>query len=271
MLDNLYVKVERANSLLAALEEESSAFLAGNYRVEGRLDQKAQKYQFVALGNPVLPPRLSILVGEIVYHLRTVLDHLVFVLAGGQGNPTRLAFPICRKENEFRLALKKGALKGAQESAIQLIERLQPYRTSPNPEQATLYQLHNLNIVDKHRLLVATAACADLRSGGTFVIDSKEEATLVLPPTDSIRSNIRPSSEGEVIFQFGFASPPHPDAVIRAVDVFEFKMKFDRTEAVMQNRDVLPTLVIMRDTVTSIVDELCAVFLQKTYGATATI
>ncbi len=271
MFDNLYFKVERANSLLAALEQESSAFLAQNYRVEGRLDQKRQKYHFVALGNPVLPPQLSILVGEIVYHLRTVLDHLVFVLAGGQGNPTRLAFPICRKEGEFRLALKRGALKGAQESIIQLIERLQPYRTSPNPEQATLYQLHNLNIVDKHRLLLATAACVDMRSGGTFVVDSKEEATLVLPPPDSISSNTRPSSEGEVIFHLGFASPPHPDAIIRAVDVFEFKMKFDRAEAVMQNREVLPTLVIMRDTVTSVVDELCAVFLQKTYGAKATI
>ena len=261
VFDNLYVKVERANSLLAALERESSAFLAENYQVEGRLDQKARKYRFLALGNPVLPPNLSILIGEIVYHLRTVLDHLVFILAGGQGNPTRLAFPICRKEGEFRLALNRGALKGVQENAVQMIERLQPYRTSPNPSQATLYQLHNLNIIDKHRLLLATAACVDLRSGGTFVIDSKEEETLVLPRPDSISSNTRPSIRGEVIFQFGFANPPHRDAIVRADGIFEFKMKFDQVDAVMQNREVLPTLVIMRDTVTSVVDELCAIFL----------
>ncbi len=260
MFDNLYLKVERANSLLAVLERESSTFLRKNYRVEGRLDQKARKYRLLALGDSVLPAHLSILLGEIVYHLRTVLDHLVFVLASGKRNPARLAFPVCRKEGEFRLALKRGALEGVQENVVEMIEGMQPYRTSPNPRQATLYQLHHLNIMDKHRFLLAAAACVKTRSGGTFVVDAKEEATLIMPRPDSIPSNTRPSTGGEVIFEFGFRKQPHRGAIVRAVDVFEFKMVFDRAEAVMQNREVLPTLVIMRDTVTSVVDEFCAVF-----------
>lgn len=263
VLDNLDAKIERANGLLAALERDSSAFLAENYRVEGCLDRKTRKYRFLAVGDPVLPPHLSIPIGEIVYHLRTVLDHLVFVLAGGQGNPTKLAFPVCRREGEFRLALKRGALQGVPEKAVQVIEGLQPYRTSPNPRQATLYQLHNLNIIDKHRLLLATAACVDMRSGGVFVVDAKKEATIVLPPPNKVPSNTRPSRAGEDIFQVGFAGPPHPDATIRAVDVFEFKMKFDGAEAVMQDREVLPTLAIMRDTVTSVVKGLYEVLLKS--------
>ncbi len=259
VVDNLYVKIERASSLLASLERESTAFLAENYRVEGRLNQKTRKYSFLALGNPVVPPRFSILIGEIVYHLRTVLDHLIFILAGGQGKPTKLSFPIGCKEGEFKSALKRGILKGVPDRAVQVIEHLQPYRTSPNPRAATLYQLHNLNIIDKHRLLVAAAACADMRSGGTFLVDAKEDATLVLPRPDEIPASTRPSKGGQVIFEFEFANPPRPDAIIRAVDVFDFKIKFDRAEAVMQNREVLSTLVIMRDTVTSVVDELCRV------------
>lgn len=256
MFDSLDAKIARANDLLTTLERDSSSFLAQNYRVEGRLDRRAREYRFVALGSPVLPHHFSVLIGEIIHHLRTVLDHLVFVLASGRGNPSRLAFPVCRDERGFRASLKRGALRGVPDEAVQVIERLQPYRTSPHPEQATLYQLHNLNIIDKHRLLLATAACADARSGGTFEVDAKEDATLIMPRPDEIPSSTRPSRRGTVVWQFGFAKRPHPDVIIRAVDVFEFKMKFDRAEAVMKDREVLPTLVIMRDTVTSVVGEL---------------
>ena len=256
MFDSLDAKIARANDLLATLERDSSSFLAENYRVEGRLDRKGRKYHFLAFGNPVLPPYFSVLIGEIIHHLRTVLDHLVFVLASGQGNPSRLTFPVCREERGFRASLKRGALMGVPEEAVQVIERLQPYRTSPQSEQATLYQLHNLNIIDKHRLLLATAACVDARSGGGFVVDAKEDATLIMPRPDEIPSSTRPSQRGTVVWRFGFAKRPHRDAIIRAIDVFEFKMKFDRAEAVMQDREVLPTLVIMRDTIASVVGEL---------------
>ena len=257
MFDELDAKIGRANSLLATLERDSSSFLAENYRVDGRLDQKARRYRFLALGNPVLPPHFSILIGEVIYHLRTVLDHLVFVLAGGRGNPRRLTFPICSEEGVFRSALKAGALKGVPTEAVRAIERLQPYRTSPSPEQATLYQLHRLNAIDKHRLLLAAAACVDARSGGAFVVDAKEDAALtILTRPDELPSSTRPSRRGTVLFQFAFAKRPHPEAIIRAVNVFEFKMKFDRAEAVMQDREVLRTLVIMRDTVASVVGDL---------------
>ncbi len=270
MFENLYAKIERANNLLASLERESNAFFAENYRVASDLDQETQKYRFLASGNPVLPPQFSVLIGEIVYHLRTVLDHLIFVLAGGRGDPTRLTFPVCRSEDQYQRAIRKGVVKGVPGKAVQVIERLQPYQTSPDPEQAVLYQLHHLNIMDKHRLLLAVAARVDMRSGGTFLVDTKEEATLILPP-DGPPSNARPNREGEVIFQFEFVKTPHPDAIIKAVDVFEFKMKFDQMGDVMQDREVLPALVVMRDLVMSVVRKLCPDFLQKNGGGETTV
>jgi len=161
VFDSLAAKTARASTLLASLERDSSSFLSENYRVEGRLDQESRRYRFLALGHPAMPPRFSVLIGEVIHHLRTVLDHLVFFLAGEHGNPSRLAFPVCREERGFELALKRGALTGVPHAAVRIIERLQPYRTSPNPEKATLYQLHRLNVIDKHRLLLATAACVD--------------------------------------------------------------------------------------------------------------
>ena len=259
---HLYTKIERANNLFAALKHESGIFISENYKIKGELNQKTKNYSFLALGGPELPPKFSVFIGEIVYHLRTALDHLVFILAAEKGNPTRLTFPICCQKNEFRLAKRKGALKGVPNSAIQMIESLQPYQTSSNPKLATLYQLHNLNIIDKHRLLLAAAVCVDMRSGGKFLIDAKEDATLILP-SDGPPSNIRPSGAGEVVFQFEFAKKPHPDVIIEAVNVFKFKMKFDQMEALMQNREVLPTLAIMRDTVISVIGKICANALQE--------
>jgi hypothetical protein len=46
-------------------------------------------------------------------------------------------------------------VKGMRQDAIDAIQRLKPYKGGDN----TLWRLHRLNIIDKHRLLMAAATC----------------------------------------------------------------------------------------------------------------
>lgn len=102
-----------------------------------------------------LPMEWSILAGEIIYNVRTALDHLawqVVLRCGGQ--PTRqTAFPIFADEDSFDESSQR-MLAGMSEEARVLIRALQPFVTGrDHPQMETLWVLHELHNIDKHRVL----------------------------------------------------------------------------------------------------------------------
>jgi len=50
-------------------------------------------------------------------------------------------------------------IKGVSSSAAKKIEELQPFQASTAPEDDPLWQIHELNNIDKHRFLITTRAC----------------------------------------------------------------------------------------------------------------
>ena len=129
--ESLYAKTQRAHERILQLDREVTDYLRQNHRVEGRLARGARQYRFLAFGNPVLPSYFSVSIGEILYQLRTTLDHLVFILAAGRGNPSKLEFPICLRRRDFEHAQRKGRLEGIPKRAEQMTEQFQPFVTSP--------------------------------------------------------------------------------------------------------------------------------------------
>lgn len=132
---------------------------------------------FVVRAIQPLPDRVRIMVGEIPHHLRASLDLLVcqLLLKKGVTDPKlleRCAFPILTKPD---LSTAKGrldhdrALKakidGIDPRAYELIVALQPCAT--NGPQSHLALLQELDNTDKHRLLIAAAASAEI-SGFKF-------------------------------------------------------------------------------------------------------
>lgn len=151
-LDGPTLKVERAKEHIRNLESAIDRFLQSNpYEVicyqEPETNDRVFRVRILA--QP--PLRLSGIIGDIIQNLRSSLDYLAWqlVLANGGRPNERTGFPISKSANEFE-AKGRGKIKGASEEAVCLIEALKPYAGGND----VLWRLHQLSIVDKHRLLV---------------------------------------------------------------------------------------------------------------------
>lgn len=159
-LKGIYARLERANESIHNLNSEITAFLKPPKAVFSEDKEKAA-YKFLehARSKREVPLRFGVIAGEIAHHLRSVLDHIMWLLSSEQyrrEHETLIAFPVCltepRKKNE--LTRYNGKIQGIRSSsAIALIKKLQPYKT-PNPVDDPLAILHDLDRIDKHQTLV---------------------------------------------------------------------------------------------------------------------
>ena len=86
-LAGCWAKVKRAKECIKNLNVEITAFLGSEpkpYRVVGKQDEQTGEYAFIA-SCPSLPPRFAVLIGEIIHHLRSSLDHLLCALVTQNG------------------------------------------------------------------------------------------------------------------------------------------------------------------------------------------
>lgn len=108
----------------------------------------------------VEPPIIyNILISEMAHHLRSSLDHIAFALSNPE-NPIQekyIKFPICSKRRIFN-NIKSGALVGANQRAVKIIESVQPYHRKRDGARL-LAQLQEIDNWCKHKSLpIATSA-----------------------------------------------------------------------------------------------------------------
>jgi hypothetical protein len=180
-----WAKIERVKEQIHHLNGEIAALLnSGVYTIAGENQSDRRRYAFKLLG-PAVPLRIAVVAGEIVHHLRSCFDHVVWALARKNGLPDaeRTNFPVCQTPEKFKNAVRDGIIKGVSASEHPLIEALQPYR-SPDPPNSILQIVHDLDITDKHRLLVVVTHA--LVMGNTLVITKNDcpdpEFGIELPP-----------------------------------------------------------------------------------------
>ncbi|TQJ51842.1 hypothetical protein [Phycicoccus sp. SLBN-51] len=111
------------------------------------------------------PPRLPLMVGEAIHHLRSSLDNLIVLLADRSAGrrltakeASHLQFPITSTPDSF--AKSKRRLAGLSDDYINRIEEVQPYHlltyalgeaAGIPPEREPLAELRELSNHDKHR------------------------------------------------------------------------------------------------------------------------
>lgn len=158
--DGINEKLKRAYENIRNLEAEISRFFKESEypaipNTDGESFRKAVAYH----QQRSIPPRFSILAGEIVHHLRSCLDHVVWQFSAESyrlEHPTRIEFPIFEKKPVEKTERSRylGKVKGiTNPDVLWNIEDLQPYN-SPDPLNEELLILHKMDIVDKHRELV---------------------------------------------------------------------------------------------------------------------
>lgn len=224
-LDGCWAKVERAKENIENLNREITAFLNRDpkpYKVVGQHQNDGREYAFIVSGDPYVPPRFSVLAGEIVHHLRSSLDHLVHALIVRNGGTpaNNNQFPICTTREKFERACNSGAIQGVIRSAKKIIRSVQPY-TSATPDDTILTVIHDYDVLDKHRLLVVVATVAQL--GREIKMGTDKEIIAAMgesyqPPAivkfgDPSRRKI--TKEGVEVFTISFAKPA-PDFKAKA-------------------------------------------------------
>lgn len=216
LLDGCWAKLDRAEESIKRLDQEATAFFAADpprLKIVGEHKRGGLEYVFMAYGDPAVPLRFAVIAGEIVHHLRSSLDHLIYALVLKSGNtPTRKnQFPICSTRQHFD-SCQKEALKYVPHSARQLVIAVQPY-TTPTPQNTVLYAIQEYDNQDKHNLLVVVTAVAQL---GQVIRVGVDEAIADGPEREGKTPTIvglgdpspkKISKEGTEVFSIRLAEP----------------------------------------------------------------
>jgi hypothetical protein len=150
------IKLARAGRHIAELNELAGSYLnAKPFSLRKTAESNGDLVWRVSIDRQV-PIEWSAIVGDAVHNMRSALDLLAWQLVEANSNqPSRdTCFPIAGGTGiQFEQVLRR-ALLGLSDQAIKFVRRLRLYSGG----NQTLSQLHALDIVDKHRLVLVVGA-----------------------------------------------------------------------------------------------------------------
>jgi hypothetical protein len=156
------LKIERANKHIHDLGLLLDTFLKTNfYRIGIEKDPESGSNNLIFETTIPIPPEVALIIGDAVHNLRSALDLLACeIITRAGATPSKWTrFPFSNNRKELISTLKSGKIKIAGSWIIDLIiNEIKPYKGGNEP----LYALHNLDIMDKHKLLIPIAAITRL-------------------------------------------------------------------------------------------------------------
>ena len=175
-------KISRAVQGVNHLAAELSAFASTTpYQIiiYDDLDTRHRIFQVRVLRQP--PAELGVLIGEIVHNLRSALDHVACILPLKEGalRHAKPFFPIYLRRDpdpsnrQLSCFTKGHRLMGITDEAFAIVESLQPYHRTQDPERDPLAVLEALWNWDKHNALhIVGAALIPPQIQGQIVGDA---------------------------------------------------------------------------------------------------
>ena len=151
-IDLIRLKIERAKEHIRNLETEVRAFLTTKpYRVGTKHKPETGQLVYYLVDVKPVPLRIAVMAGDALQNLRSALDHLAWqlVLANGRNPMSRTAFPIYDDLAKYKSESLR-QVQGMSNAAIKAIDAVKPYKGGND----TLWRLHRLNNVDKHRFVI---------------------------------------------------------------------------------------------------------------------
>ena len=146
------LKIKRANKHIRELNRVHDSFTAKHYPLLIERDPKTGEKVVRITQKRKLPARWSVIVGDVLFNLRSALDHLACQLVIVGSDESRVTnetgFPITRNPQVLKPTSPK--VEGMCKDAIRRINALKPYKGGND----ALWTLHRLNIIDKHKLLL---------------------------------------------------------------------------------------------------------------------
>lgn len=149
-------KLTRAREQIVALQAEERRFTRENPEpFSFQLEQDVETDRIVAIVSSIKEPTiLSLILGELIHDLRSVLDHIAWQLYRHGATPQlspgaerRVQFPIEDSPSSFAQRLRDGWLPGVRDVHLSVVRMHQPY----NGAHPAIEWLRDLSNQDKHR------------------------------------------------------------------------------------------------------------------------
>jgi len=160
-LRHVTLKVRRASEHLASVGLELRTFFETKpYTVATKHHPDSRKLIYYVDRTEPIPDSVSLAAGDVIQNLVTGLDHLAYQLVSSDTgdnppNPHGIYFPIGDDLANYDKK-KKVQLQGAQQATFNAIDSLKPYKGGND----SLWVLHTLNNLEKHRLLLTVGSRA---------------------------------------------------------------------------------------------------------------
>jgi hypothetical protein len=162
-------KLKRADENIGHLNSEINLFIqSGEYPVLPDKNAKEWEESVAYHRTKLIPLKFAVLTGEIVHHLRSCLDHVVWHFSDAcarAADPNGIEFPIYenRPGNSDERRRYKRKVQGITfPNVLSLIEDMQPYKAAPDVANHALLIVHNMDRFDKHRELVIVSSAVEL-------------------------------------------------------------------------------------------------------------
>jgi hypothetical protein len=156
------LKVKRANQHIHELQRVLTAFLGTDfYRLSVEKDPISGQHILKFQVTEEMPCEVPLIIGDAVHNLRAALDLMTceIVTSVGAIPDKSTQFIVSDSRDKLVKAINSSKIKTAPQTIIDLIiDRIKPYRGGND----TLYALHSLDIMDKHRLLIPVISVSAL-------------------------------------------------------------------------------------------------------------
>lgn len=254
--DLIRLKIERANQHIDELKSAIIAFKNSDpYKISAKHDPQSRKLIYYLVDVQPVPLEIACIAGDVLHNLRCALDHLAYRLfrvgAGDTADAKHVYFPIFDDAAKYQAGVQ-GKVHGMRQDAIDAIDAIKPYKGGND----TLWRLHRLNSVDKHRLLITVGAAFSAMNigahAGAFLAEIMKKHGLPDPPPLDLYASptdrMFPLKVGDELFIDA------PDAEVNEKINFLFDIAFGEP-GVVEGDSILETLKGMSDLVGNIVSD----------------
>lgn len=231
------LKIERARAHCDELKIEVRRFLKSNPYQLNLNKNSVHKHVSVTQINE-MPEIIPLILGDFIHNCRSALDHLVTDLAlVNNGKTEHLHFPTAKNSESFQERLK-GKIKNVGEEALQKLSDLEIY---PSGKGEVIYALHELDIADKHKMLipnVSSVTLSNVKIGGMTIREMK--SNIEKNGTNLILSNSGTSLEFDEAINF--------DIEISELDLFRSKSLLIVVEEIfLETERLIESFVVMEN------------------------
>jgi hypothetical protein len=198
-------KIEWAKAHIDNLNREVGAFRETQpYRIDTKRNPQTGQLIYYMSKVDAVPQRLALIAGDVIHNLASALDFLAYQIVcsstnDAPRNPRGIYFPTFASAEKYE-ALKRGKMEGAGQEVFEALDALKPYKGGND----LLWALHELNNIDKHRLLITAggawhrmniAATLERMLPAEFLGKVSVPAVIVRPKSIKF-----PMEEGDVLF-----------------------------------------------------------------------